>query len=242
MSTPQYPTLTVSDTIELARRRLEGLDSPTGPCVNWKGTGSRLDLEDLRAALEPLETQLAAGQQGDTEVFEGHVAAVVHQHLRDIEVEVLDDRGFWRYVGIELLWWFTSWRERTPLENGSVAKYVDNLRPTEAIPIRLFLRGAIAHEGETYERAWRLPRSTDLWRSHILRVRTGSVPAMAQALLDLQSDVRMRTELLRPYARRINRMWANVIPNVYESADARKLLDEAYAAATLPAPTPVDDA
>lgn len=235
-----YPTLSMTDATAFAERRLDGDDGPIGQDITYKGVGEACDLDDLAEAMDELAADLEAKQESgdrfDIEVFEGRVAARTHQILKALPVDVLDDRGFWRYLAIEHFWWFIAWRESKPLSSGTIEKYVSNKSATESIPARLFLRGGIAQQGDSYERAWKLERSTDFWRSHVIRVRTGSVPSVAHSFVDLQDEVSMKTDVLRAYGRRLNRSWSNIVPNLFGADEARELLNELYDEISLPDP------
>jgi hypothetical protein len=207
--------------------------------VAWAGSGDDIDLSVLDAAIAPFRQRLVQIEVGevkiDTEVFEGELAAVVHASLCQVPAVVLDDRGFWRYLALSRFWWYIAWREAKPLAAGNGDTYTDARLPVMAIPSRLFLRGqAVVKDGD-YALTSTLPRSTDFWRSHVLRVRVGSSPALSRAFVGLQRDVGMKTDDLRVYARKLNRSWSNVVLHLYDEDEARVLLDELHASST-PAP------
>lgn len=72
--------------------------------------------------------------------------------------------------------------------------------------------------------ASRLRRSTDFWRSHIFRVRSGSAPALVRAMVEFQHENSLKTRELREFAKRINRTWSNVLLNLYTQDEAAELL------------------
>ena len=72
----------------------------------------------------------------------------------------------------------------------------------------------------------------------MLRVRVGTAPKLSRAFVRLQSEKKMKTEpVLRPYAKRLNRTWSNVVLSMYEEAEAYELLTELYDATMLPPPS-----
>jgi len=90
----------------------------------------------------------------------------------------------------------------------------------------MFLRGQISWDGTDYSLAWAIPKGSDFWRSHILRVKTGSAPTVARAFANRQVVSRLETDSLRELASRLNRTWSNVVLHLYSEAEATKLLDE----------------
>ena len=236
----RYPTINKSNARELADQLVGGHVPALDPMVEWVGAGEDLELYVLESRLEPfiLELQQAPPSLDQIEVFEGRLAAVVHASLREVPVQILDDRGFWRYLSFRYFWWYTSWREASPISNGHVLTYVDGAQPVMAIPSRLYLRAQSILDGDDYSPASALPRSTDFWRSHVLRVRVGTAPKLSRAFVRLQSEKKMKTEpVLRPYAKRLNRTWSNVVLSMYEEAEAYELLTELYDATMLPPPS-----
>ena len=197
------------------------------------GSGDDVDLRALDAAIAPfrdeLERIVAGGLKQDKEVFEGRLSAAVHPPLAALPAEVLDDRGFWRYLALSRFWWYVSWREAGPLASGNGRTYTDATQSVMAIPTRLFLRGqAVAKDGD-YAPAYALERSADFWRSHVLRVKVGTSPDLTRAFVRLQQDRQMKTDpQLRPYARQLNRTWTNVVMNLYDEDEAYELLDDMY--------------
>lgn len=228
----RYPTLDKTTAQELLEQLVRDETPSIDARANWAGTGDDLDLRQLDQVLSALQQQvveLSAGRSKvDTEVFEGHVAAAVHQSLAVVPSEILDDRGFWRYLALSRFWWFVSWRERKPIAEGRGLTYVDAVQSVMAIPSRLFLRGQAVMRNGDYSPAYVLPRSTDFWRSHVLRVKVGSAPNLTRAFVRLQAEKGMSTDTVRAYARNLNRTWSNVVLHLYEEDDAYELLTELY--------------
>ena len=73
-----------------------------------------------------------------------------------------------------------------------------------------------------------LQHGSDFWRSHVLRVRTGTAPELTRALVEMQKDDdrRLATDPLRAYARRLNRVWTNVNLNLLDKDQASALIEE----------------
>jgi len=184
---------------------------------------------------------IASGDGLRPEVFEGRAAGDLHTALRDLPTEVLDDPGFWRFVSLAKFWWFIVDREAVPIGRGNHMTYVDGTRPAECVPLRMFLRAQSIRDDDDYSLASSMDNATDFWRSHVIRVQTGTSPPLARSFASLQARVRMSsTPELRPFARRVNRLWSNVVINRLTEDEAAELLRELYD--TRPASEPDSDA
>ena len=160
------------------------------------------------------------------EQYEADLCSKVHQAIKDLPYEVLDDHKFWQYLAVQYFSVFTVWREADALAAENILTYF-KATGVECIPLRLYLRGQAVFEATgKYDLAAAIPQSTDFWRSHILRVRTGRARTIAGAFAEMQRDRRMLTDPLRALARLINRMWANVYLFEYDSNSAKSLLKE----------------
>lgn len=229
----RYPALSYTKADELAVKLSLGESPTVASEITWTGTGEEIDLELLDVTIEDLKTRylafLGSGEGEQPEVFEGLAAGDLHRALRDLPIDVLDDPGFWRYVSVAKLWWFIEAREAGPIGRGNHMTYIDGGRPTECVPLRMFLRAQAVRDGEDYSLAWSMKNATDFWRSHVIRVQTGTAPPLARSFASLQKDVRMpSTPELRPFARRLNRLWSNVVLTSLDEDEAATLLQELY--------------
>lgn len=229
----RYPTVAMSKTDELAGLLAAGHRPSIGPAISWVGTGDDIDMSPLDALIDRLKSRymefLGSEDGGRPEEFEGLAAGDLHRALRDLPVEALDDPGFWRYLSVAKLWWFIEDREAGPISRGNHMTYIDGLRPAECVPLRMFLRAQAIRDGDDYSLASSMKQATDFWRSHVVRVRTGGAPPLARSFTRLQADKQMpTTPELRPFARRLNRLWANVVLDRLDESDADKLMAELY--------------
>ncbi len=245
-----YPTLSETSARTLYEIALATGDAPATATVEdaarWQGDGERLaldQLDDLVSQWMILSERFERhdpkdpGRPTSDDEVEGLAATDLHRALEAVHEEpaILDDPGFWRYVTFRHLWAFVEWRERKALETSrdpeknkprNFLKYVDGRNPTECVATRMYLRARISHHDHDYSRAYSVKHGADFWRSHILRVQVGSAPTVARELIDLQVEQPLTTDVLRVYAKRINRMWANVVPHQYDGPAARDLLLE----------------
>jgi hypothetical protein len=229
----KYPVLDSIQVKEALPSILAGEAYSADAVCRWvdspDGDGSRVDLDALDAALAPvlvdLDSHIAAnGTGGDKEPLEGRLAAAVYVVLSALPPEVLDDRGFWNYLAVSRFAAFTRWREADAIDAGNGGTYFDVARAAEHVPLRLFLRaGAVNGDAEL---AAGIPKSTDFWRSHVTRVRTGSAVPLATAFAQMQKDDRLATDELRDFARRLNRTWTNVALGLADIDDSTALVAE----------------
>lgn len=229
----RYPTLSKSRTHELAPRFLSSGPESVEADVIWEGEGDGYDDEAvgqlssrLESALEAFET---SDEASDRDLFEGRLARDLFAQLSGLPVQTLDDPGFWRYLALAHFWWFITWRESGAFasgEPGKYLKYVDATNVSECVLTRAFLRARIAHVAGDVDLAAAVPNATDFWRSHVIRVRSGSAPAVVGAFAREQRDHRMATNELRSYARRLNRVWTNVVLHTYDDEEAARLVEE----------------
>jgi hypothetical protein len=228
----RYPTIPLSKTDELAVQLAAGERPAIGSAVSWTGAGAEVDLGPLDQAVEAMRQRyvdfLGSGEGGQPEEFEGIAAGELHKALRDLPVEALDDPGFWRFVALDKLWWFIEDREEGPIGRGNHMTYVDGLRPAECVPMRMFLRAQAVGDGDDYGLASSMKRAADFWRSHVIRVRTAGAPPLARGFARLQSTERMPTDEVRRFARRVNRLWTNVVLDRLDDAEADELMRELY--------------
>lgn len=233
----RYPTLS-ADEVE---RLFDDLLSEHGTHVDvargtkWTGSGEDLDLRGIVDAAEALADLSRSAHEAEGKAtkdgVEGQGAQVLYEALKDVALEVLDDPGFWRYLAMVHLWEFIRWREPSPFDEKDFEKarvYLDGKRNADCVPLRMFTRGRIAAEAGDPALATAAPSATDLWRSHIVRVRTAYTPKIAAALIRQQADAdrRLSTDAVRAQARRINRFASNVVLHSYDEREAEALLEE----------------
>lgn len=225
----KYPCLESVEVISIAELLIAGERVSVDARTEWAGSGETVDLSPLEAVVSVANDDLSQLRSNgepitDKEPFEGRLAAEIFPILDALPIEVLDDPGFWRYLAVKYFWSFISWREEKPIANGNVGTYVVARRNTEQIPLRLYLRakavGGDSHLCQT------IPMSTDFWRSHVIRVHTGSAVPLTRAFSRTQEDDRMSTKALRQYARRLNRQWTNIFLGMYEPSEAEDLIRE----------------
>lgn len=225
----RYRALTVGQVHDIVEVLATGERFGIDAVALERGDGEPLDESGLLAIIAEFVPALEGGAIGDTEVFEGQLAAALHPWFSSVPIEVLDDPGFWRYLAVKHFWWYTSHRESGPISEGNFTNLVDGTRPAEQIPLRLYLRTRAVDVDGDVDLAGEIPKSTDFWRSHITRVRVGSAPNVARGFAVAKRDDaegRLKTDSLRRVARRLNRTWANTNLDLYDDHDAAALIRE----------------
>ena len=221
----RYPVITASKCAELARQLVDGLEPAVDSNTEWSGVGDDIDLEPIASAARDIMGDAREWTDRDRDRFEGKACMRLYEALSSVPTEVLDDRGFWRYLGLQYFWEFIAWREVGPFANGNHLRYVDAASATESVLTRMYLRAQAVGGTSHGEIAGAIPHGTDFWRSHVLRVRTSSAPALTRSFASKQVHSRLGTDTLRDVARRLNRLWTNVVLHTYNDDAAKEVID-----------------
>ena len=225
----RYPYLTVSTCLDLARRRFAGENPSIESHTDWQGIGVDVDLQEISPAVDLIEaemTETSNRSPSERDRVEGRAAVLLYEALRNVEPDVLDDPGFWRYLSLAHFWNFIRWRESGAFADGKFERYLDGRTATECVLTRMYARGASVGGLDHLEAAEAVREATDFWRSHVLRVKTCTAPPVVRAFVEMQASERLTTDDLRAFAKALNRTWANVVPAIYEDEDARALIEE----------------
>lgn len=190
--------------------------------------------------------KLTASQPGGTKTLkskdkerskdgvEGQLSIALYESLKILESGILTDPGFWRYLAMWEMFEFVQWRdgENCKLESFGAGSY----NPTwDCVPKRMFVRARIAQEARGPEGAEALASvaGTDLWRSHILRVKTGNCPALSAALVEAWDQDDVRTKEVRDVAKRIKRLRSNIVFELMDEQQIHEVLTRQIALARL---------
>lgn len=227
----RYPMITMSDCRSLAGQMSRGVSPDIQLPVTWLGVGDTLELDRIEEAAREIDQVWKDHRvlyRSDKDRLEGIVAPILYSALQEVCVEVLDDPGFWRYLSLMYFWDFIAWREDKAFAKGNYLKYVDGARSTECVLTRMYLRVQALGGNEYGSMAAEVEMATDLWRSHIIRVRTGTAPPLTRAFVKWQRDHRLNTPDLREFAKRLNRTWTNIVLNIYDDKEAERLIAELW--------------
>lgn len=224
----RYPVLTYTGCAELAEQLVAGEDPAVEPHAEWVGRGAEVDLRPIAEAAEEITRAARQWTDRDRDRFEGKASIRLLEVLAEVPAEVLDDRGFWRFLSLHYFWEFIAWREEGPFSAGNYLKYVNAATNTESVLPRMYVRAKAVGGRAHGDLASAVRRGTDFWRSHVVRVRTGSAPPLTRAFARRQSEERLTTRPLREAAKRVNRVWANVVLHLYDDDEASELMESAW--------------
>lgn len=224
----RYPALSRSKCGAIAKQRVDGYEPALEPEVEWLGTGDTVDLQEASRLAVEITTEMTEWTDPDKDRFEGSACGWLFAALSGVPTDVLDDRGFWRFLAMQYFWEFIAWREAKPFAAGHYLKYVDAINQNETVLTRMYLRAQALGGAEAGTLGGAIPRAGDFWRSHVVRVRTGSAIPIARAFVRRQSQQRLTTDPVRRAAKRLNRLWTNVVPYVYDEEEANELVAEIW--------------
>lgn len=164
--------------------------------------------------------------------IEGRLSVPLYELLKPLGPEVLTDPGFWRYLAVWEMFDFTQWRDGAACKLESFGAQAHN--PTwDCVPKRMFVRARISEEAKGVEAAAALASvsGTDLWRSHVLRVKTGNSPKLAAALVEAYEREEIRTNSVRDVAKRIKRLRSNIVFELLDDDQVADILSKQIARA-----------
>ena len=178
------------------------------------------------------------------------MAAPFHQALSQLPIPVLDDPDFWRYLGLGPLRWFTlacdlSYSHGDPHLARTSTELTSRADLREHPVLRTYLRGQMVQSGpdnDDYSAAMWLGQAalaangawadTDALKSHLIRVRVGEAPFMAQAFLGAASDPYLPTGSardgtgVRSFIKLFRRARPQLVWEIYGQEEAAQLANE----------------
>lgn len=190
------------------------------------------DVEDTLERVLAVWREARSGYRSDQarDELEGRLSVVLHEGLVDLPSHVLTDKGFWRYCAVRL-YDFVIWRQ--PSEKvrqllpyfGAKGESIGR----DCVPHRMFDRGHIVKTGgdmvgDPDPYALATFGAADVWKSHILRVANGNAPLVVRAMLTEVKDGKLRTDVVRPFAKDLRRVRSNVLFEVLDEDQARLLV------------------
>jgi len=210
-------------------RELSGFGSDLRPSVDLVCSEFRETFAGLRSVTVSGSGRGAAGIRVDDlgrDAIEGHLSCQVYEGLKDLDPRVLTDPGFWRYLAVWEMFEYVQWRDGRDCDLASFGAGANALT-WDCVSRRMFVRGLIAYEARGDESWHSLARiaGTDVWRSHVLRVRTGESPILSSALLELWEKREIRTREVRDVAKRIKRLRSNVAFEIMDRSQIDSLLE-----------------
>lgn len=230
-----YPVMQPKQTAEFVTARRAGTTSGD-PQGGQRGDTDDSYYEDIRDTLDDVLNDwrasdlesLKSGQ--DKDGLEGKLAVKLHKQFCKLPAYILTDRDFWRYCAA-YLYEFVEWRNGPGCDLANYGAKGASIG-RDCTPHRMFDRAYIAllgglASGQSEDEAYELATfgQTDVWRSHILRVAHGDAPIVAHDLVRDVKDRKIATKEVRPLAKHLQRVRANVLFQVLDPYQARGLVD-----------------
>lgn len=232
----QYPTVSLN-AIQgfLAEVAVEG-EMADPPQYVLRGAGEEFfdkHLKVLRSFKESFAKEMAAAdKKTNPDEVEGRYAVKFFKAFHGLPVEVLTDRDFWRYLSSSYFFEFIIWRDGDSGKLPAYASFGASSRAVnfDCVPYRMFNRGLLNylmtedHDDDSYSRV----PGTDVWRSHILRVKTSFAPDLVQSYIEKLESKKLPTGLVRPLAKRLRRDRSNILFEILDEDSATKLFERDY--------------
>jgi hypothetical protein len=160
------------------------------------------------------------------EALEAELSEQLFKVVSPLPMNALTDSDFWRFLACHYFFEFIEWRDG---ESCALASFGANANRVnfDCVPYRMFNRALVASsltEKEDDFKYVHVP-GTDLWRSHILRVKNSFSRAMTQAILDKSLAKELPTQILRETAKNLKRLRNNNLFESLEHEDAMTLLE-----------------
>ena len=228
----------------------QGVEQQSGPdydrqLVERAADQMRKDLLGERSSSE----LLAYGREvpGGQTALEAQMAGRMHAVLSQLDVRILQDENFWRYLALFPFRWYLLAREpelkpqdfggtRPRIKDGALAGVQGTSMKLQLI-LRTYLWGKCAHDtndtaggpGNTYRRATAItddgPSIIDVWHSHIIRVQLGHLGSVPHAFVDVSAEVPLKTKEARELEKLLTRMKHTVCLDSYSYEEVRELVE-----------------
>lgn len=216
----EYPVVSLQTIQEFLRDvRVEGKYSDA-PAHSVRGSGDSFILKYRKDLLE-FDQEMkhaihSAKKRADVDEIEGQLSVKTFSLLYKLPAEVLTDRDFWRYLSCTYFFDFAIWRDGgkdgelpSDASFGASSKTIT----MDCVPFRMFNRGLIDYQlnQRIDDGSYASIAGTDVWRSHILRVKTSYAPELVRQMLERLKAGQLPTDVVRPLARSIRRLRANIV-------------------------------
>lgn len=257
-----YPTISAESAQKLANQILDEIQNgkdPLSVCLtesDWVTSKSGAEYE--RLLIENCGGELRKKwneKLGKIPVAQGYkleaeMASEVHKDLSLLDMDLLEDEDFWRYLALFPFRWYLLAREPElqPQDFGGVSVSVDEegkvSRSKKSLITQLiyrtFLWGKIAFDPDSrdsYIRATVFERingpSIDIWHSHLVRTQLGQLGKMPHAFIDSITESGLKPDRMKDPARDQEKLLArvkhNILLDVYDYPKAKELAAEQLA-------------
>jgi hypothetical protein len=180
--------------------------------------------------------------------LESQVASRLHAVVANLEVAILQDEDFWRYLALFPFRWYLLAREpelkpqdfgglRPHIRDGEVVSFRGTDMKKQLL-LRTYLWGKCSFDandqagkpGNTYRRATYIsedgPSVIDVWHSHIIRPQIGHLGEIPRAFVDVSEDEPLTTDEARELAKLLTRMKHTVLLDSLEYGGAKDVIED----------------
>jgi hypothetical protein len=213
--------------------------------------GGTFDSQALDAKCGAIETEwismVAGNPDWTVEFLEIQIAGPLFEVINALPIDLREDEDFWRYLALFPLRWYLLAREPElqPQDYGglhgralSVAgassgdgQSVSNTAMSYQLIYRTYLIGkAMRDESQTdhYSRRRSIPNRgpvTDIWQSHVVRVRIGRIGRVAHALVDRVAGLAAdQKDKARDWAKNITRLKNNISLDIKDKNETDQIV------------------
>lgn len=232
----RYPALDRTKAQQLLdlRRAEQGYDESV--YIEMRGEGSDFDdsfIPQLQTDIENIRKKYPAelgSKDSEGGRFESEASQIVHQLVPKNLANAVSDPDFWRYLAIFHFADLVEWRHGSKENPAHLNNYgIGNTKRN--LLFRMWIRAELSYD-ELASDPYHLSKvgDKDLWESHIIGVRTGNARATVRSLMkflypqDLKGKCRLKIKEVRHLAKRLTRLRANVLLEVYDEPQALTLV------------------
>jgi len=199
--------------------------SSTALTIDYAGSSDEIDLyieveHQVNALINEALGRWQKNPKLDKDQIEGELAIAVFPFLDKLPTKVLTDLNFWRFLSCVPFYEFINWRDGDDCKLQSFGVSSPGIS-ADCVPYRMYLRVNVTigdlenfdfqDKNSTLYKEISKGRRTDVWRSHILRVKTAYAPVLVRELLSQHSAGRIPTSVVRETAKVIRRKRSNII-------------------------------
>jgi hypothetical protein len=199
------PVITATNLVAYLESRGDQVKEPEVVLAHEDANLHEEDLSEFIEAVMKMQVESSkkhTGSQAAYEDFDCNLAILMPGFIDRLDALTVLEPGFWAYLGWKLAS-IVEWRH----PGGQFINFGSNFgNLQESLLGRSYLRGKIGQTKEFIS----VPGS-DLWRSHIIRVKAGNSSPISRAILALVRDKKLPVKDVRILARRINAYRSNVI-------------------------------
>lgn len=206
------------------------------PETIWQGDGDKIPAHffahfdsAVQAVLSNCKSS-GLNEQKQREKFEVDLGPAIYDLVQNVDTKAIMDSRFWAYLTLTHAFEATNWRHPSTkngppsLNNFGLVKSAIR----EGLLVRIYLRATLGYD--TAENSFELAgvSGQDLWRSHIIRVKTGNAPLVVRAMLQDQLKKNHSVKVIRAAAKRLTQIRSNVLYETLDSEQATKLVENVY--------------